>query len=106
MILLELILILALIVILLRKRNSRSFTIKTLLVSVFLGLISILLFEFFNGAHPECGANDSVGPCAYSERVIYDLPLIFLPTILFWVIILSVDVLFRYARNRLATGKK
>ncbi len=45
--------------------------IKTVSI-YFVAIIAISLvaeFFFFNGAHPECAVNDSVGPCEFVPRV-------------------------------------
>lgn len=100
-----LLLILVLAVYLARKTNKR-FVIKSLLLAFVLGAVSILLFELLNGPHTECGVNDSVGPCDLSGRLWFDAPLMFLPTILFWTIILVVNHVTKVLKNKLSEKKK
>ncbi len=90
----------------LAQRNSKRFVIKSLIVALVLGVASILLFELLNGPHPECGVNDSVGPCGYADRIWYDSPFVFIPTFLFWSLILLTTAVGRFARKNLGQNKK
>ena len=53
--------------------------------SYLIGIVATSLaaeFFFFNGAHPECAVNDSVGPCEFIPRVseyVYFASVILLP---------------------------
>ena len=101
----EIILILILIAVLLKRRQSKKFALKSLAASFALSLLFILIFEFINGLHPECGLNDSVGPCDYSGRVLFDLPFSIFITLFFWFVIVLVDTLIIYVRKRRAERK-
>lgn len=72
----------------LASKTKKGVVFKSLLLAFVLGTTSILLFELLNGPHAECGVNSSVGPCNLTDRLWYDAPFIFIPTIFFWTLIL------------------
>lgn len=98
-------LFIVIIVKLLKQRNSQAFAFKTFSLAALLALVTILLFELLNGPHPECGIDESVGPCDYIGRVKLDLALILFPTIIFWLIILLIDVFIRKIVKRRTISK-
>lgn len=92
-------------IIILRNIRNGKFAIASFVTALFLGLASILLFESLSGPHSNCGVNDSVGPCDYAGRVVYDLPLVFFPTTFFWFIIVAVEGISRTVRGRMKTKR-
>lgn len=100
-----LLLALSIVIVLALPKNSKSFINKSFAAALFLGIISILFYELFNGPHAECGTNDSVAPCDYIGRVVFDLPLVLVPTFVFWIIILSAELFGNHIR-RIRTWRK
>ncbi len=88
------------------KNRSKSFIVKSLLLAVLLSMVSILLFELFNGPHPECATNDSVGPCDLPGRLWFDAPFIFVQIVFYWVGIVITHFFARKVRFRKDTTKK
>lgn len=79
---------------------KKKFLVSSFLATAAIVFICTLAFELWNGPHPECGVNDSVGPCDYWGRVVFDLPVIIQLTILLWFIVLFAEVLGKSFKKR------
>lgn len=90
----------------LARKTDKGFVTKSLVLAIVLGAMSIVLFELLNGPHPECGVNESVGPCDLPGRLSRDTPLIFLLAIVFWTFILVVYHVTELVRSSLKVNKK
>jgi hypothetical protein len=67
--------------------------LTTFISCLVFAFVATFILELLNGPHPECGINDSVGPCDLAGRTIWLYPFsAILTTIFIWPVALGISI--------------